>query len=64
MIMEVRHYEYRVVQADGLKWAEDEINKLAAEGFRVIKCAGAGTEFTKTWMWTLEREVLPDHPYR
>jgi len=62
--MEVRHYEYRIVEANGPGSAEDAINELATEGFRVIQCAGAGSQLSKTWMWTLEREILPDHPYR
>ena len=63
-IMEVRHYEYRLIKGETPNDIVMLLNELATEGFRVIECAGAGTELSKTWIWTLEREILPDHPYR
>jgi hypothetical protein len=62
-IMDIRHYEYRIVNSGDCAVAEIHINKLAVEGFRVISSVAAAGE-RKTWMWTLEREILPERPYR
>lgn len=62
--MEVRHYEYQVIKGEVPEAVAMQLNELAAEGFRVIACAGAGNNYSKQWIWTLEREILPDHPYR
>jgi hypothetical protein len=62
-----KRYEYRIVTAESKAcYATKEINERAAEGFRVISCMCAGPEpgFCVCWVWTMEREIPPVHPYR
>lgn len=57
-------FEYRIVCGHihtESKKIEAQLNELAREGFRVTDVAHAGGGYQS---WTLEREILPAHPYR
>ena len=53
-------YEYRVVNATRTDWLEEELNKWAAEGWRVVAGAGGGSGYSPiTLVLVLERKKSP-----
>ena len=53
-------YEYKVMNAERTDWLEEQLNKLAAEGWRVVAGAGGGSGYSPvTLVLVLERRKTP-----
>ena len=57
----MEQYEYRIVKTHRQDLAEQMLNVLAAEGWRVITSASPYSPYV---LWTLERKIMPKSAYR
>lgn len=61
----MRYWQYKIVQEQPTDKVEEQLNQLGKEGWRVITCVWtADAHIHYAPIWTLEREIPTDTPYR